>query len=529
MPTKNTKEGFIERSNIIHKNKYDYSKVDYKNNTIKVIIGCKVHGMFLITPSAHTNAKQGCPQCSNILHPNIKKTTGEFIQKAKVIHGDKYDYSKVDYKNNKIKVIIGCKVHGNFTQVPGSHLQGIGCKGCGLNVTIKNGEEFLKEVRAIHGDTYDYSKVIYVHTGVKINIICKLHGEFQQMPYHHLYTRTGCPRCSNILHPNIKKTTNQFIEEVRVIHGDTYDYSNVVYEGHETPVNIICKLHGEFEQRPSCHKRGQGCPICKKITTNQFIEAARVIHGDTYDYSNVVYESCETPVNIICKLHGEFEQSAGNHKSGSGCPICARINIGYKQRMSTTDFIDKAVKIHGDKYDYSKVVMEGTKSDVCIICKVHGEFYQKAGYHIYMGHGCTSCIHKTEGIFNDYLKNNKGTLNYIEFIHKFKPEWADLRETHRTFYEYDFYIEFYNGLKIIVEIDGAQHYQQVSNWTTPLHNQIRDHIKERLAVNEKRSTNVIRLKQEDIMNDTNNWQKKFEKFVTQKKSNNDEIEIIQAY
>ena len=143
--------------------------------------------------------------------------------------------------------------------------------------------------------------------------------------------------------------------------------------------------------------------------------------------------------------------------------------------------------------------------------------------HPASGYFCRSILDK------DYLKNNKGTLNYIEFIHKFKPEWADLRETHRTFYEYDFYIEFYNGLKIIVEIDGAQHYQQVSNWTTPLHNQIRDHIKERLAVNEKRSTNVIRLKQEDIMNDTNNWQKKFEKFVTQKKSNNDEIEIIQAY
>ena len=523
MSKRKTTSMFVQEAKVIHGNKYDYSNVDYKNNRTKVIIICKVHGDFLMAPSSHTNAKRGCPQCSNILHPNIKKTTDQFIQEAKAIHGDKYDYSKVDYTNSHSKVIIRCKIHGDFTQVPCSHLRGIGCKGCGLNVTIKNGEEFLKGAQAIHGDSYDYSKVVYVHTGVKITIVCKLHGEFQQMPYHHLYSRSGCPACYGCF----KRTTNQFIEEAQAIHGDTYDYSNVVYKNHETPVNIICKVHGKFEQRPSCHKRGSGCPICNKITTNTFIEEARAIHGDTYDYSMVDYKTTDTKVRIICKLHGEFEQRPSCHKTGSGCAKCAQVNTGYKSRLSIDEFLDKAIKIHGDKYDYSKVVIEGTKNDICIICKVHGEFYQKAGYHIYMGHGCPSCIHKTEGIFSNYLTNNKETLNYIKFIHKFRPVWADLQETHGTFYEYDFYIEFENDLKIIVEIDGAQHYKQVSNWSGPLHNQIRDYIKEKLATNEE--INIIRLKQEDVLNDKNDWQNIFERFVTRKKEDNEEIEIIQGY
>tara|TARA_Y100000748_G_C15426794_1_gene461624 strand:- start:782 stop:1108 length:327 start_codon:yes stop_codon:yes gene_type:complete len=105
--------------------------------------------------------------------------------------------------------------------------------------------------------------------------------------------------------------------------------------------------------------------------------------------------------------------------------------------------------------------------------------------------------------------------------------WANLKKTHGTSYEYDFYIEFENDLKIIVEIDGAQHYKQVSNWSGPLHNQIRDYIKEKLATNEE--INIIRLKQEDVLSDKNDWQNKFERFVTRKKADNEKIEIIQGY
>ena len=103
-------ELFIEKSKLIHGDKYDYSKVDYKNANTKIIIICKIHGEFYKTPSKHTNSKQGCAKCSGYYIP----TTDEFIENAKLIHGDRYDYSKVDYKYSNENVIITCKVHGDF-------------------------------------------------------------------------------------------------------------------------------------------------------------------------------------------------------------------------------------------------------------------------------------------------------------------------------------------------------------------------------------------------------------------------------
>jgi hypothetical protein len=117
-----TKE-FIEKSKLIHGDKYDYSKVDYKYSNKDVIIICKIHGDFLQIPNTHLN-NHGCSKCAGI----AKSNTTEFIENAKLIHGDKYEYFKVDYKNNITKVIITCKVHGDFLQTPKSHLKGHGCQ-----------------------------------------------------------------------------------------------------------------------------------------------------------------------------------------------------------------------------------------------------------------------------------------------------------------------------------------------------------------------------------------------------------------
>ena len=122
-----------------------------------------------------------------------KKTKEEFIKGARKKHGDKYDYSKVDYVNKRTKVCIICHEHGEFWQTPSSHLQGKGCPICGGTSTLTK-EELIKKARKVHDNKYNYTKVEYVNNKTKVCIICPEHGEFWQTPYDHFYG-CGCPKC----------------------------------------------------------------------------------------------------------------------------------------------------------------------------------------------------------------------------------------------------------------------------------------------------------------------------------------------
>jgi hypothetical protein len=203
---------------------------------------------------------------------NKRKTTEQFIQESIKIHGDKYDYSKVEYINTHKKVIIICKVnnHGEFLQTPSKHLQNRGCSKCGLISRIitstKTKEQFIKDCIEVHGYLYDYSKIEYINTHSKVIIICKYHGEFLQTPSSHLNDQ-GCPKCGLISRIITRtKTKDQFIKDSIEIHGDLYDYSKVKYINNHSKVIIICKNdnHGEFLQEPSNHLNKNGCPKCCK-------------------------------------------------------------------------------------------------------------------------------------------------------------------------------------------------------------------------------------------------------------------------
>lgn len=188
------KNKFIEESLKVHGNRFDYSKVAYKNAMDKVIITCPVHGDFTQTPSAHLNG-QGCPKCAG---KNLNRD--EIIEKFREVHGEKYDYSKVSFEQMHKKVCIICPEHGEFWQTPSKHLLGQGCKECskkerGINKRL-NQEEFLKRANEIHANKYDYSKVNYITSHDKVEIICPQHGSFWQYPYDHLQGH-GCSSCSN--------------------------------------------------------------------------------------------------------------------------------------------------------------------------------------------------------------------------------------------------------------------------------------------------------------------------------------------
>lgn len=127
-------------------------------------------------------------------------TTEEFIQKAKAIHGDKFDYSKAEYVNAKTKVCVICPEHGEFWQTPEKHLIGRGCSACGRASLAKRfsmgQDEFVKRANQVHNGRYDYSQVVYANSHTHINIICPVHGIFRQEPSSHL-SGCGCPMCAN--------------------------------------------------------------------------------------------------------------------------------------------------------------------------------------------------------------------------------------------------------------------------------------------------------------------------------------------
>jgi len=191
MMRRKTAKEFIAQAQAVHGSRYDYSKVKYENGKCKVIIICHIHGDFRQTPSNHVNQKQGCPKCSG----TDKNTTIEFIAKARAIHGGRYDYSEIQYKNNKTSVVITCKIHGDFKQRPNDHLSTrAGCPKCG-NVGRLDTVEFIARARAVHGNHYDYSKAEYKSADKKVVIICRKHGEFRQEAYSHL-KGIGCSECN---------------------------------------------------------------------------------------------------------------------------------------------------------------------------------------------------------------------------------------------------------------------------------------------------------------------------------------------
>lgn len=193
----------------------------------------------------------------------------KFIEQAKTLHGDKYDYSKVEYVNTRTPVEIICRTHGSFTKRPNDHLtKKSGCPACGRThyMTL---EIFLDRVKKIYGDLYDCSSVSeYLGYETKHQLICKQHGPFLQTPKSLLIAKQGCQQCGvekiKQHSKNRRFSQKQFVERAQAIHSDKYDYSKTVYESSGKKIEIICKQHGSFFQTPNAHigKQKQGCPKC---------------------------------------------------------------------------------------------------------------------------------------------------------------------------------------------------------------------------------------------------------------------------
>lgn len=417
-------------------------------------------------------------------------TTEKFIEKAIIKHGDTYDYSKVEYKSCKDKIIIICETHGDFTQTPDSHIQGSGCRRCGIiratTKTKKEQERYIKEAIEKHGDTYDYSSLIYDGHSNYVNIICRIHGPFSQKAGNHL-RGDGCIRCAGVY----KYTTAEWVDLAKQKHGnDRFDYSKVVYILSGVEVIIGCKAcNRDFKQTPISHMYSTiGCDWCRKkhwYTTEEWIEEAKKIHGDIYDYSKVTYTTALDQVIIICKIHGEFNQTPSSHlSSGCGCSKCSKV-----YSPNTNEWIERARIIHGEVYDYSKSIYTKSIDPIIIICKKHGEWLCSPHNHIHSSQptGCPSCVHKGESKLFGYL------VKIVETIREENTICIGRR--------FDFCIEV---LKVIIELDGFLHFvdSEFHN-SNVVEKQEIDVFKMKTAL--EKGYRVIRLLQEDVLKNDEKW------------------------
>lgn len=296
-------------------------------------------------------------------------------------------------------------------------------------------KEFIERAKAVHGDKYDYSNVKYVDSSTKVHITCLVHGDFWQAPYNHLEGGgcPECGKLSRA--KSRMNGSDSVLRRFREVHGYKYDYSKMMYKGGHTKVEIICPTHGSFWQTPNSHSRGRGCPRCgyeNRLSTRKdqdtVVENFRSVHGDKYDYSRVRYKDVKTPVEIICPLHGAWEVTPNNHLRGRGCPLCANIESGKRKLMSKEAFVEKSVSIHGDKYDYSKTdLSEGVSAKSLITCPIHGDFEQNLQGHL-QGYGCPRCTHngksKAEGVLEELIKSWLPDLKVERNVRGIIPEFT---------------------------------------------------------------------------------------------------------
>lgn len=462
-----TTEEFIERARAVHGDRFGYELVEYVNNTTPILIVCPIHGVFEQRPDSHLHSKKCCPKCSGVR----KKTTEEFIEEARRVHGDKYIYDVTCYSASNKKLLVHCPLHGIFEQLASKHLLGSGCPECARERQAMDTEEFIIRGQALYGAKYTYDKTFYYNNHTKLCVTCDIHGDFYVTPGNFLNGH-GCPKCGIESRADKQRTSlEEFLLQARQQHSDKYDYSRIDSINNMTrAIPIICPIHGLFYQTPSVHIRGSGCPQCgiekaastRRHTTDDFIESARAIHGTKYEYGESQYVSSVIPLAIRCKKHGIFYQTPSAHLSGNGCPKCKADIVSEVHKLTTEEFIARAKAIHGEKFIYSHINYQGTLIPVEVICAKHGSFYITPHKHL-CGQGCPICSKEESTRKMIATRKRNGTLStsgseqqFLEMLYdKFGEENVEYQ--YKSDPRYPFNCDFYvSSLDLFIELNASQ-------------------------------------------------------------------------
>jgi len=283
-----TTEQFIKRARDRYGDKFTFDRCEYRNMKTPVLVTCPEHGDVEVSPDSFLNrSRLGCPECSRGIPKKPHKYTTETLVAAyREIWGDEFDYSAVVYAGFAEKVKITHRKCGRtFMQVASSHFK-YGCMPCsaaarGASMKAKSKSRFLDRARAIHGDAYEYDLDGFVCMKTQMNVRCRKHDfVFRASPNNHLHPTapTGCPKCALDYISELHSTgAERFILQARAIHGDVYDYGEVVYRNNRTKVAIRCPEHGVFMQTPWSHLNKSGCPSCSGSRMERYI--ARILEA----------------------------------------------------------------------------------------------------------------------------------------------------------------------------------------------------------------------------------------------------------
>lgn len=292
------------------------------------------------------------------IYAKILQRQLSFIENAKSLHGDIYDYSKVKYSKSFINVSIICKNHGIFEQSPNSHLNGRGCSKCSGKFQ-KDNKLFKEDSIKIHGDKYNYDLSNYVNCKTKVIIICKIHGKFLKTPSKHVSCKQGCSKCArkNIGDLN-RKSQETFIKDCLRVHGDLYSYNNVVYIQAHSKVYITCKKHGDFLQTPDKHLQGNGCKLCSNnisklsnswlssLNNSNIISEYKIPHK-----SKRAVDGYDPTTNTIYQFHGRYYH--GEPRLYNSTDINKKIGKTYGELYNDTLVKDQQLRDWG----YNLVIM----------------------------------------------------------------------------------------------------------------------------------------------------------------------------
>jgi len=372
------------------------------NSTRKFWFNCdKCHHIFEKTIQSISNMDTWCPYCSNSKLCN--ENSCNMCKDKSFIMNPKSQFWSVKnkmtprevFKNSGKKYIFNCnKCYIEFEASLDKISMGRWCKKCrDINNSIKfrmTLEEFINKANTIHNNNYDYSKVNYINSNLPVIIICKIHGEFRQNPHNHL-AGYNCIECGKINRANMRRYTNKkFIEKANIVHNLKYDYSKVNYIKSALPIIIICKNHGEFNQSPNTHLQGIGCNYCGRESTSEklksntetFIEKANKLHGDKYDYSKTIYNKVHENIIIICKIHGEFIQRPSIHLNSNGCKRCSpisysNISIQWLNFMSIYYNIEIEHKLNKGEYKIrnTNYSVDGYSKENNCVWEFYGDYW----------------------------------------------------------------------------------------------------------------------------------------------------------
>ncbi len=299
--------------------------------------------------------------------------------------------------------------------------------------TTGTAENFIKKAKAVHKDSYDYERVIYINARTKVEVLCGIHGLFLISPDNHLRGR-GCPKCAG------KKWTKvDFISAAKEKHGNTYDYSNLEFKNKNEDVKIVCHKHGEFYQNPYVHIKGSGCPKCigRNLTFDELVAEARKAHNNQYEYLELITKNDQSKrsrkyLKIKCIKHDHIwlADPYTHINNKTGCDLCGNERSSQKQRSSFERIRQRIESLHPNYVIPPKQSYQNQHQNIVYFCKIHGK--QKGRViNLLNGQGCPICGQESR---NDFFRDDwSKVIERIESKHPNITVYVDQRfENHHS-------------------------------------------------------------------------------------------------